>query len=295
MIKRILNKFNISGRKVENINSDTNSLIKQYKNGGCIPWSKGYSEFKELLIENSINNQSFLDNLKKDILPSNFGVAIDERCVEYPWIFSNLNIKKGKILDAGSTFNFEYLLKHSSISDNELSIFTYYPERNCFHQKRVSYIYGDLRDMPFKNELFDVVICHSTIEHIAMDNSIYGYGTDSNLTHKSYEYLDAIKELIRVIKTNGTLLLTFPFGKFENHGFFQQFDDEMLTKIENLFTGGKYEITFFKYEQSGWKFAKRNELMDTISFNPHTGTGKGNDGAAHCRSVACIKWIKSLR
>jgi SAM-dependent methyltransferase len=266
-------------------------LISQYLKNGSIPWSKGYNEFKVLSIDKEINNPiSFNENK----IIKGYGRGVDERIIEYPWVISNLNKSKLKLLDAGSVFNYDFILKHPTISEKELFIQTYYPENNCFYKKRISYVYEDLRNIPFKNNFFDEVVCISTIEHIDMDNSIYGYSLPVNNTKlKSYDYLNVINELVRVLKKNGILLLTFPFGKFENHGFFQQFDIEMVKRITELLQlEGKNEIIFFKYLKHGWILSNENDCSDCESYNPHTGVGKKDDNAAHSRAICCIKFIK---
>ena len=75
------------------------------------------------------------------------------------------------------------------------------------YNEKKSYVYGDLRKLPFKDEFFDIVVSQSTIEHIDMNNSIYGYDIDYNkkVEVKSYEFLSAIKEMLRVLKPEGTL------------------------------------------------------------------------------------------
>ncbi|NNE14185.1 MAG: class I SAM-dependent methyltransferase [Saprospiraceae bacterium] len=289
-IKSILRKL-FQHRDIDS----TAEIINNYIKNGSVPWSKGYGEYKNLLISKSINDYVFLRSISAKNIPKNFGMKIDERIIEYPWIFSKLNDYKEDILDAGSTFNFDYVVNHNKFKNKDLTIFTFAPETNAFPKKRVSYVYGDLRDMPFENNQFDTVVSQSTIEHIDMDNSIYGYDIEHNENEekKSYDYIKAVKEMTRVLKSKGTLLITFPFGKFENHGFFQQFDDEMLDRILNYFDDlGDYSVDFFKYEKDGWRFAERDELQEVVSYNPHSGKGKMNDGAAHCRSVACIHFIK---
>jgi SAM-dependent methyltransferase len=269
--------------------------IKKYERGNRVPWSIGYSEFRELRISEAIIDNTLLEKFSVKQIPDGYGIAIDERVVEYPWLFSQLSGKESLFLDAGSTFNFEYLLSQEKLQSKKIHICTYYPESPNFNEKGVSYIYSDLRRLPYKDNLFDEIVCQSTIEHIDMDNSIYGYSPDGDKTNqnKSYAYLDAIKELIRILKPQGLFLLTFPFGKYENHVFFQQFDGEMLSLIEDeLDTKGMLEISFIKYLQSGWKFASQEECSEMESFNPHTGKGMGNDGAAHCRCVCLIKFKK---
>jgi 2-polyprenyl-3-methyl-5-hydroxy-6-metoxy-1,4-benzoquinol methylase len=50
---------------------------------------------------------------------------------------------------------------------------------------------GDVLRLPFKDAIFDVVTCTEVIEHIP-------------------EYADALKELARVLKPGGLLVITFP-------------------------------------------------------------------------------------
>ena len=291
MLSKIIKKIKSS------IFANSPSKIDIYLKNGSIPWSNGYNEYKWEQISHTLTNKIILSNFKTNLNIEKFGIGIDERIVEYPWIFSNINNDPTKLLDAGSTFNFKEIIELDVIQKKNLSILTFYPEPNCFHVKCISYVYSDLRDIPFKDELFDEVVCQSTIEHIAMDNSIYGYKPDANDINsqsKNYEYLKAITELLRVLKKNGSLFITFPYGRFENHGFFQQFDDEMTNRIlQILSNAGHYDLTFFRYDKDGWKFSIKEECNNLQSYNPHTGIGKGTDGAAHCRGICCIKFYET--
>jgi SAM-dependent methyltransferase len=272
-------------------------LIRNYISAGRIPWSKGYAEYKMDFIRKSLQDAALLKNFASNNIPLAFAIGIDERAVEYPWIFSRLTSGKKKLLDAGSTFNFAEIVEQESVMQKDLTILTFFPEPNAFYKKRISYSYSDLREMPFRNEYFDEIVCQSTLEHIDMDNTIYGYDIDkTNRERKSYEYLNVISELIRVLKHSGLLLLTFPYGKFENHGFFQQFDGEMVGRIEDMLKkSGEYSISYFVYSANGWLFASKENCDSSESYNPHTGRGKGNDGAAHCRGICCIEFVKKLK
>ena len=57
--------------------------------------------------------------------------------------------------------------------------------------KEAKFSLGDITNLPYKNNLFDVVICTEVIEHIR-------------------KYKEAIKELKRVVKEGGLLIITFP-------------------------------------------------------------------------------------
>ena len=260
-----------------------------------MPWSEGYAEYKWSIISEMINDSATIEIFRNNQLLNEYGIGLDERIVEYPWIISNLSNKNTNLLDAGSTLNYDVILLNPSISKKNLCIYTYNPEVENFNNRKISYMYGDLRNLAFKDEWFDEIVCQSTIEHIDMDNSIYGYCINNNSaqSERSYEYLKAIKELIRVLKSKGVLLLTFPYGEYENHKFFQQFDFKMLKPIKSLFNeNGEYQQVFFKYLKNGWQNAEQKQVENSKSYNPHSGVGKFDDGAAHCRAVCCMKFLK---
>lgn len=270
--------------------------VQTYINGGRVPWSPGYNEYRWKFISEAIGNNTLIAQIKSEKkFPEGFGIGLDDRAAEYPWIFSRVVQGNCRLLDAGSTFNFSQIVEHPEIANKDLSILTYHPEKSNFCSRRISYLYSDLREMPFKDAYFDMVVCQSTIEHIDKDNSIYGYDIEKVTEEKkSYEFLKAIHELVRVLKPGGVLLLTFPYGKFEDHGFFQQFDREMLGLVyDAMARSGKFWTDFILYRKEGWQFASAEDCDKAESFNPHTGRGKGDDGAAHCRCICGIEFIKN--
>lgn len=295
MIKTIIKK-GINYYKKWNAAHTSKTNIKSYLANGQVPWSVGYPDFKREAIKKVISDPQIHASFAANKLMPGFGYRLDERVVEYGWIFLNLLKGKTTFLDAGSTFNFEYLVEHPAISEKDLYIYTYYPEDQNYVANRISYNFGDLRDLPYKDNFFEEVVCQSTIEHIDMDNSMYGYDLQpvSKVTEKSYEYMKVIDELVRVLKRNGQLLITFPFGKFENHGFFQQFDSEMVNRIlQKMNSNGTSGTNYYLYAGNAWNFSNEYEAKDAESYNPHTGIGKKNDFAAHSRAICCIKFLKN--
>ena len=75
------------------------------------------------------------------------------------------------MLDAGSTFNHDYVLDALLPRTTSLDIFTLAPEPTNFPERGVRYTYGDLRSMPYADKTFDCVACLSVLEHIGMDNA----------------------------------------------------------------------------------------------------------------------------
>ena len=292
-VKRVV-KTGISNQSKGN--SSNAALLEKFYKNGQIPWSAGYQIHKEQQIQKGLSPE-VLKLFNENLIPEQYGFKLDERIVEYPWIFSRLSTdQNSKILDAGSTYNFDFIIDHARLKNKDLHIYTFFPEKEAFWQNRISYVYGDLRQLPYKDEWFDEVVCQSTLEHIAMDNSMYGYSNkgDKVVNTKSYDYLLAVRELERVLKPGGRLLLTFPFGRFENHGFFQQLDSEMLGRLLEIFgsEAGRFELIFFKYLPDGWIISDEAGCSDCQSYNPHTKKGDLGDGAAHSRSICCVVFDK---
>ena len=270
--------------------------LKKYLKNNRVPWSEGYDDFKWNKIAEAINDKSILQIFRSgQPLPPGYGHGLDERIVEYPFVFSKLRQDETILLDAGSTFNFEQIVSHPLVTSKDMSIYTFYPEGWNYISKRISYVFGDLRNLPFRDSWFQEVVCISTLEHIGLDNSMYGYNVDAMTAtpDESSSYLSAISEMVRVLKGGGQLLMTFPFGKHRNYGFFQQFDSEMVGTIFQLLKkSGTPESTFYKYLQGGWTLSTETECIDAESFNPHTGEGRGSDGAAHSRAICALQFTK---
>lgn len=269
--------------------------INDYLKNGRLPWSRGYKLYRQEFLEKVVNDQRMMDTIRQSgQFPAGYAIGLDERAVEYIWALAHLPIGPARILDAGSSLNHPYLVTTPKIKEKELYIQTYHPEPLNFNEQSISYIYGDLRKMVFQNDSFDHVVSISTIEHIDMDNSMYGYEAPrADAGTKSFEYLRAVDEMHRVLKPGGTLLLTFPYGSYEQHGFFQQFDAEMVGRIEEaLRPMGNINLTYYLYSPEGWALSDAKACAGATSHNPHTGLGKGNDGAAHSRSICCIQFIK---
>ncbi|MBC6961616.1 class I SAM-dependent methyltransferase [Anaerolineae bacterium CFX9] len=264
----------------------------RYRQGGAKPWSAGYIAFRNQFIENTLKSRETLQIFASGRpLPPNFGIRLDERVVEYPWVFSKLNEEGRHILDAGSVLNFDYILRRPELADKHLVIYTLSPER-VFKNARISYVYGDLRDSILKSETFDTIVCISTLEHVGMDNTLL-YSNDENYRENSpKDYLKVLKELRRLLKSNGQLLLTVPYGKYENHGWLQQFDRDLLQSAVDTFEG-MAQIHYYKYSLNGWQVSDQQSCDECAYYNIHATPEIQSDVAAAARAVACIQFTKS--
>ena len=86
-------------------------LLWAYVKKGRRPWSTGYTKYKEDFIKSSRNDDGVMRLFRENRpLPREYGKYLDERVVEYPWLFSRLAQAEGRVLDAGSMLNFDYIL-----------------------------------------------------------------------------------------------------------------------------------------------------------------------------------------
>jgi hypothetical protein len=81
------------------------SSPNEYVAGGR-PFNEGYRRAKWALI-NDVLTDPFMMNCFATAaqLPERFGLGLDERCIEYPWLFSHLKKKHGALV--GCRINFQ--------------------------------------------------------------------------------------------------------------------------------------------------------------------------------------------
>lgn len=255
---------------------------------GMKPWTTGYLEYKDDEIARVLRDRSFSPNK----LPSGFGFRLDERIIEYPWLFSRLPMGEGRLLDAGSTLNFEFLLDQPLLRQKKIDICTLAPESRCFWRKGVSYIYEDLRQLPYRDNLFDWIVCLSTIEHVGMDNALYTGDGKNTEAARPDDYLIALAELKRVLKPGGTIYITAPFGKAVNHRWFQVFDHQMVQSLIQNFNGVDVKEDYFQYRPEGWQKCAAADAATATIFNIHTAPDYDPDFAAAARAVFCLEMKK---
>jgi SAM-dependent methyltransferase len=272
-------------------------LIQYYKLRGEIPWNLGFVFYKWKYINGVLDSEQQMKLFAEDSeLPSKFGRRIDERVVEFPWLFTRLSTTGAQLLDAGSALNYEEIVTRLANYGKDITILTLTPEREAFWEKGISYHYEDLRDLPFRDGWFDEITCISTLEHVGMDNLNYGDSAQAGI--QSDDFQMAGKELWRVLKPDGKLLITVPFGRRQNVLwndviFMQQFDEELLQKLSYCFAGGAINTWFYKYEADGWKLSTLEACRDVEYFNVHEASAPADDFAAAARAVACLEIQKT--
>jgi SAM-dependent methyltransferase len=191
-----------------------------------------------------------LDSLVgREPLPTGYGVNGNERVVEIPWVLAQQ--PAGRVLDAGSALNHTEFLDLIQPRVRELHIVTLAYEGVAHVDRGISYLFSDLRHLPYADGYFDTVVSISTLEHVGMDN--VGYGTDAPRAYDPAREMDlAIRELVRVLRPNGALLVTVPYGRREDHGSFRQLDRSDIERLVAAAAGGEAEISVYRYSNTGW-------------------------------------------
>lgn len=124
-----------------------------------------------------------------------------DRYLEYPWAIDNLYPFSGKILDIGCAGSmFPLILTSLGYETYGIDIREYKPSNI------INFTKGDICNSPFKDGEFDVITAISSIEHIGLGGR-YGSKNDENGDYQ------AMKEIRRILKPYGKLLMTVPFSK----------------------------------------------------------------------------------
>lgn len=269
------------------------SDIDRYLKSGRIPWSPGYKQYRYGILKDIPANRALLEVFARgEALPPAYGVGIDERIVEYPWLLSRIPGGGGLVLDGGSVLNYPFLLDAPQLSNKRLVILTLAPESTMAKRQNVSYMFGDLRETIFRDEAFDCIVSVSTLEHIGMDNAKLYTQDDQYKESQPDDYLTVIREFHRILKPGGRFLMTVPFGKAQNLGWLCQFDSQRLKQAIGAFGPRLEATTFYRYVPGGWVLSDEHACADCEYFDVHSATAPAPDLAAAARAVACLEFVK---
>lgn len=248
-------------------------------------WTEEYAAAHLAFLEHVLSDESLMRSVERGRLPRGYGVGLDERVVEFPWLLAQA--PRGRVLDAGSTLNHAHILDRVLPVVDELHVVTLAPEAHSFPERGVSYVYADLRRLPYSDAYFDEVVSLSTLEHVGKDNSRYGgpegdADVDAELGH-------ALEELRRVLAPGGTMLVSVPYGRPEDHGWFRQFDQADVERLVTLAAPRRHELTVFAYDESGWQKSSPSRAADARYRDFTVDPQPVWDLAAAARAVACLR------
>jgi SAM-dependent methyltransferase len=236
---------------------------------GRVPGASGYSSARWSAIERALGDASKVAYGYDD-------AGLDERVVEYPWALHRLASRRTpdtRILDAGSVLNHEKILafcRRQGLSP--LSIVTLKYEGHAQVSDDVRYEFADLRDLPYRDGWFESVVCLSTLEHVGMNNALYG-DASARSDRPSNEVADAMRELRRVTRTGGVMLVSVPFGKKADHGWWRILDADDLEELQSSGGWSVDEVRVVRATQAGWRESSISDARDAGYNEPRSKKG----------------------
>jgi SAM-dependent methyltransferase len=263
-------------------------LAEVYSASGMEPWKLGYSSYKRRLITRYLRDRVF----SLEDWPTDYGYRVDERIIEYPWLFWRLGNGPEVLLDAGSALNYRLFIGHRALAQKRLFIATLAPERRNFAHRGVSYVFEDLRDSCFRADFFDTIVSISTLEHVGLDNTLLYTRDVTKQESRPDDYRLALSEYRRILKAGGRLLLSFPFGCRKNCGWYQVFDEDVVADIIRSFQPDHYQTWYFRYHREGWRPSTAEACGDAVTSDSCMTKRYEEDDAAFSRAVCCMELYK---
>jgi len=172
--------------------------------------------------------------------------ATNERVVEIPWVLSRLRAS-GNVLEVGYAFA-EPAYLTALLRSGVCLVGADLATRDVEGMETVE---ADVRSLPFEDGAIDQVLLVSTLEHVGADNTVYGLEAEQDADAG----LEGLRELRRVLRRNGSLLVTVPLGEPGDYGWFRQED---VAGWNALYAGSGFfveEQEAYELTPEGWQAA----------------------------------------
>jgi ubiquinone/menaquinone biosynthesis C-methylase UbiE len=221
---------------------------------------------------------------EKVTLPEKYGRGLPERAVEL-LLVKMVHKPNAEVLDVGhaNAMMCHLELIKSLPSPKKITgidiaepVFDVAP----YYQKSIR---GNIADTNFDSNQFDCIWCISALEHFGMNNSGYTseFTMDNTLAGR------ALQEMVRILKPGGQILITVPFGKYEDHEWLINYDTGHLQSLLNIAKPqcSIHELYFRHTYGAGWTVANPVELKYVGYFD------QANSGAGALAAVIIDKHL----
>ena len=217
-------------------------------------------------------------------LPKAYGVHMSERVVEI--LLARLTYKPGKrILDVGhaNAINAHLRMLDSLTKPLDITGIDITPAADAVLSHYTHSVVGNIMKSDFPADTFDLIWCISALEHFGMDNSVY---TDQFVLDTEMD-IKALGEMVRILRPGGTVYVSVPFGKLEDHQWHRNYGKERWQKLLDVARpSARIDELYFKYSDgAGWSTVNAEELAHVGYFDQKN---RGASGLA----VALIHKLK---
>jgi SAM-dependent methyltransferase len=190
--------------------------------------------------------------IRKFVVVRSDDQALADRTIEYSFVISRLlALPRGKILDVGCTEAnnlIPLVLNESGWDVWGIDGRKFIYENPSFH-----FMLGDIRKTEFIDANFDYIYAVSTLEHIGLRGRYDVVEDDERGDAK------AVKEMRRILRPNGVLLITIPFGvRTVVRPLHRVYDG---AQVDTLFSDWNFLEALYYIRRKGtdWKKVSRNE------------------------------------
>lgn len=217
------------------------------------------------------------------LLPPLYARGLPERAVET--LFAHLCYRPGKrILDVGFA---------NSMECHRMMLAKLPPPRHLTGIDIADPVYdasrmyeacvrADITRTPFADESFDTIWCISSLEHFGMDNTGYTKNFSTGATMDK----QAVQEMLRLLTRGGDILVTVPYGRFEDHGTHKNFDRHHWQSLLDVARPvADVQEWYFRHTfGNGWHEVPPEELIYVGYFD------QANAGAGGLAVTRMTKW-----
>ena len=160
--------------------------------------------------------------------PFLWDISQSERIVEYGWVSKNIDIEEGRVLDVGCCGTFFPL----QLAGMGLEVWGLDKKECELKHKNFKFVKGNILDADLPRNSFDIITLISTVEHI-------GLREDGD-----FKCMERLHELL---KDNGNLIVTAPFGKPHTFEGYRVYD---MQRIRKMWKGKIKKINFFMVDKT---------------------------------------------
>lgn len=183
-----------------------------------------------------------------------------DRTLEYSFVLRNLKCPKGaRVLDVGCVGAFLPFLLSILGYDTYAVDIRKFPVPCGF-----KFLREDIRHTTFPDKFFDKIIAVSTLEHIGIERS-FGSSEDPDGD------IRAMNEMRRILKANGKILVTVPYGKaMIEPSRYRIYDDSRIKRLSLNLKAETLEYYKEIEDEHGftwWRSASHSEVRNVTGYH----------------------------